>query len=313
MNTKILKKMYERTYLIRKVEEKISEIYHTDKVKSPVHLSIGQEALSVGVSSALEKEDIVFGTYRGHALYLAKGGNLKKMIAELYGKKTGCCFGKGGSMHLADKSVNMMGTNAIVAASIPQAVGYAQALKMKNSQNIVVVFFGDGATEEGVYYESLNYASLMNLPILFICENNDYAIYTKWNKRVKTPNYLERAEAFGIRGLRINDSNIIDIYKATKSFKKDMHLLGPAFLELKTYRWMEHVGPNQDWHLGYRDISEIDFWVENDQLVYLRNLLNKSDVSQIESQSEKLIEEAFTFAEESDYPDNLDIYKHVIN
>src|SRR5262249_31415371 len=152
-------------------------VYPTDKIKSPVHLSIGQEAVSVGVCAALEPRDVVFGSYRGHALYLAKGGSLQAMIAELYGKATGCTRGKGGSMHLIAPDHGLMGTSAVVGTPIANAVGYAYALRYRRSDAIVASFFGDGATEEGVFAESLNFAVLKELPILFVCENNQYAIH----------------------------------------------------------------------------------------------------------------------------------------
>ena len=153
------KRLFESLYRIRRVELEIARVYSSDVVKSPIHLSIGQEYIAVGICDILKKTDVVFGTYRGHALYLAKGGGLKAMMAELYGKIGGCCKGKGGSMHLADKAVNMMGTSAIVASSIPEAVGYALAIQYQSSNQVVVCFFGDGATSEGVFHESLNFAS----------------------------------------------------------------------------------------------------------------------------------------------------------
>ena len=166
-------------YRIRKIEEKISEIYHSDKIQSPVHLSNGQEAVAVGICHHLKKTDLVFGTYRGHALYLAKGGSLRKMMAELFGKSSGCSKGKGGSMHLADKENGVMGCSAIVSSTIPHAVGAAYAAKLKKTGGIIVCLFGEGATGEGVYHESLNFASKHKLPILFVCENNEWAIFTK--------------------------------------------------------------------------------------------------------------------------------------
>ncbi len=192
-------RLYYSLYRIRRVEEEIADIYPTDKIKSPVHLSIGQEAISVAVCDALNRDDIVFGTYRGHALYLAKGGDLKGMIAELYGKIDGCAKGKGGSMHLVDIDKGIMGTSAIVATTIPDAVGYAYALKYQRKDSIVVSFFGDGAVEEGVFYESINFAALKHLPIIFICENNSYAIHTHQLKRQSVANICERVVSFGIK------------------------------------------------------------------------------------------------------------------
>src|SRR5438876_667844 len=168
-------KIYRSLDRIRRVEEEIVRLYPTDKIKSPVHLSIGQEAVSVGACEALRRDDVVFGTYRNHALYLAKGGDLNKMIAELYGKAAGCAKGKGGSMHLVDVEAGVMGGSAVVATTIPQAVGYALALKLQDKPRMVVSFFGDGALEEGACHESLNFAALKTLRVLFVCENNFYA------------------------------------------------------------------------------------------------------------------------------------------
>src|SRR5438445_5328339 len=172
----MLEKLYRSLYRIRRLEEEVARVYATDKIKSPVHLSIGQEAVSVGVCEALRPPDVVFGTYRGHALYLAKGGDMNAMVAELYGKATGCTKGKGGSMHLIDPERGVMGASAVVGTTIANAAGFAYAQKYRRRQGIVVSFFGDGATEEGVYSESLNFAALKKLPILFVCENNQYAI-----------------------------------------------------------------------------------------------------------------------------------------
>ena len=204
---------YRVLYKIRRVEEEIATIYPTDRIKSPIHLSIGQEAVAVGVCQALRPNDIVFGTYRGHALYLAKRGDLKKMMAELYGKVTGCSKGKGGSMHLVDVEHGFMGTSAVVGTTIPNAVGYAYAIKQQHRNSIVASFFGDGATEEGVFYESLNFASLKALPIIFICENNLYAIHTHQLQRQCNPNICDRVRSFGIPAECIGNNDIIKIYE----------------------------------------------------------------------------------------------------
>lgn len=206
-------RFYRGLYRIRRVEEEIAAVYPTDKIKSPVHLSIGQEAVSVGVCEALRKDDIVFGTYRSHALYLAKGGDLRKMVAELYGKATGCAKGKGGSMHLIDAGARVMGASAVVGTTIPQAVGYAYALKLRRQDAVVVSFFGDGAVDEGVFHESLNFAALKSLPVIFICENNFYAIHTHQLRRQKFANICERARAYGMPAEQIPDNNVLRIYE----------------------------------------------------------------------------------------------------
>src|ERR1044072_6032836 len=191
-------RFYRSLYRIRRVEEEISAVYPTDKIKSPVHLSIGQEARSVGVCEALRADDVAFGTYRSHALYLAKGGDLKKMIAELYGKLDGCAKGKGGSMHLVDIGAGVMGASAVVGTTIPQAVGFAYALKLQRKDAIVASFFGDGAVDEGGFHESMNFAALKYLPIIFVGKTISYPIHTHQLKRRKLSNICEQVRAYGM-------------------------------------------------------------------------------------------------------------------
>ncbi len=203
-------RLYRALYRIRRLEEEVARVYATDKIKSPVHLSIGQEAVSVGICEALQPSDVVFGTYRGHALYLAKGGDLNAMVAELYGKSTGCTKGKGGSMHLIDPEHGVMGTSAVVGTTIANAAGYAYALKHRRKDTVVVSFFGDGATEEGVFAETLNFAVLKQLPVLFVCENNGYAIHTHQNRRQGRPDICARAEAYGLPAERLDGNDVFE-------------------------------------------------------------------------------------------------------
>ena len=312
MDYDVVKDLYKQILLIRSLEEKVAEIYHTDKIKSPVHLSIGQESVSVGICKNLSKDDLVFGTYRGHALYIAKGGNINNFISELFGKMSGCSAGRGGSMHLADKSSGIMGTSAIVATTIPQAVGYALALEQKKQSQICCVFFGDGATEEGVFFESLNFAALKNLPILFVCENNKYAIHSKLTDRVKKANYCERSQSLGVNSKKINSDNVLDIYNKSKgiisSIKKTR---APFFLEIETSRWMEHVGPNTDFHLGYRNEEEINFFKNKDSLKDLSSILNHKDLNSIALEVETIVKKAFINAENDFFPDERQMYSHV--
>jgi len=295
------------------VEEEIARIYPTDKIKSPVHLSIGQEAISVGVCEALRRNDIVFGTYRGHALYLAKGGDLKRMVAELYGKVTGCAKGKGGSMHLIDIEHGIMGTSAIVGTTIPQAVGYAYALKLQGKDSIVASFFGDGAVDEGVFHESMNFAALKGVPVIFICENNFYAIHSHYLDRQPRDNLCERVRAYGIPAERINDNDVLKIYERVKAVVHEIRggNLGPRFFECMTYRWKEHVGPGDDWHLGYRLKREAEPWIENDQVKRLGALLAPEARQNIETEVEAEIHEAFEFAEQSSFPEYEELYTDV--
>lgn len=309
----MLEKFFRSLYRIRRVEEEVARLYPTDKIKSPVHLSIGQEFISVGVCEALAPQDIAFGTYRCHALYLAKQGNLKEMIAELYGKATGCAMGKGGSMHLVDVKAGVMGASAVVGTSIPHAVGYAMAMRHQKRDALVVNFLGDGATEEGVFHESLNFAALKNLPVLFICENNYYAIHARQNTRQKESNLCKLAEAYGIPAERIDDGNIFTVYDRVKSAVEAMRSgqSGPRFFEIMAYRWMEHVGPNEDFHIGYRNREEAQWWFDHDQVKLLGEQLDPELRRAIEADVEAEIKDAFEFAERSPFPEEDQLYTHL--
>jgi TPP-dependent pyruvate/acetoin dehydrogenase alpha subunit len=303
-------KFFRSLYRIRRVEEEVAKVYPTDKVKSPVHLSIGQEAVSVGVCEALRRDDIVFGTYRGHATYLAKGGDLKKMVAELYGKDTGCARGKGGSMHLIDVGVGVMGASAVVGTTIPQSAGYAYALKLQGKDSVVATFFGDGATDEGAFHESLNFAALKRVPLIFICENNQYSIHAHQRTRHPVEDIAGRARAHGIPAERIEDNDVLKIYERVSAAAEGMrgNDSGPRFFECMTYRWKEHVGPNDDYHYGYREWSEAKPWMEGDQVNRLGGMLEPAERKRIEEEVEAEIKEAFEFAESSPFPADEELY-----
>lgn len=305
--------IYRALYRIRRVEEEIARVYPSDKIQSPVHLSIGQEAVSVGVSCALKHNDVVFGTYRGHAMYLAKGGNLKKMIAELYGKATGAAKGKGGSMHLIDAGAGVMGTSAIVGTTIPHAVGFGYALKLRREARIAVVFFGDGAADEGVFHESLNFAALKRLPVLFVCENNSYAIHSRQKDRQARPDLSARARSYGIRAERLRNNNLKKIYESAARARAELLKgKGPVFLECETYRWREHVGPNEDYAAGYRTRKELAPWVRSDEVVRFGRLLESRERSKIERAVEAEIIAAFRFAESSPFPKPEELYTDLL-
>lgn len=261
---------------IRMVEERIIEIYPTDKIQSPVHLSIGQEAVAVGACHSLQPTDLLFGSYRSHAFYLAKGGDLRSMLAELYGKVTGCGRGKAGSMHLLAPEVGMMGSSAVVASTIPHAVGAALAAKRRNSAQVVVAVFGDGATEEGVYHESINFAVLHQLPVIFLCENNGLAVHSKLSAR-QSYNICEHAKVYGLPTSRVAEgydpvlvhgefSRIVDQVRSRRE---------PYFFEVLTCRYKEHVGPGEDFGAGYRSRAERDAWQSRDPLITNVDLLEK--------------------------------------
>jgi TPP-dependent pyruvate/acetoin dehydrogenase alpha subunit len=297
--------LYRSLYRIRRVEEEIARIYPTDKLKSPVHLSIGQEAVAAAMCAPLCREDIVFGTYRSHASYLAKGGDLKAMLAEMYGKATGCTKGKGGSMHLIDIDAGVMGTSAVVGTTIANAVGYAYSVKLKRQNSVVMSFFGDGATEEGVFAESLNFACLKKLPIVFVCENNGYAIHTHQTKRQGLPDICGRARAAGLPAELITDNNILTMHEratAAVNALREGAATGPFFFECRTYRWKEHVGPGEDFKLGFRTKTEAQPWIQNDQVKRVASLVPAAVRKSIESEIEAEIQEAIAFADDSPFP-----------
>jgi TPP-dependent pyruvate/acetoin dehydrogenase alpha subunit len=308
----LTERMFRSLYRIRRVEEEVARIYPTDKIKSPVHLSIGQESVAVGVIEALQPRDVVFGTYRGHAAYLAKGGDLPRMIAELYGKATGVARGKAGSMHLIDMSKNVMGMSAVVGTTIPHAAGHAYALKIRKSDAIVVCFMGDGATEEGVFYETLNFAALKELPVLFVCENNAFAIHAPISTRQKNTNIAARAAAFGLEAQRLDNDDVFTVYEATSTAVKAIRNGGgPRFLEVPTYRWKEHVGPGEDYHVGYRSIEDAQSWIDRDTVAATGALLPTSVRARIEREVEDEIAAAFEFAENSPFPGAEELMRNI--
>lgn len=307
---------YQKAYyllrLIRRTEEKIIEIYHTDKIKSPVHLSIGQESIAVGVCNALSSEDTIFSNYRGHAHYIARLGSLNKMWAELYGKMNGHSNGKAGSMHLMDLDVNFMAASAIVASAIPNAVGYALANKNSGKSGVVICFHGDGAVDEGVYWESLNFAALFNLPILFICENNGYAIYSKQKDRAPRDNIVEKAKAFGLTASRVTDETVETIMSSTEQAIEHIKSgKGPMLLECMTYRWKDHVGPGDDHEIGYRPSEELIKWQDKDDIARIASILGTNETENIDIKVEAELSAAIDFAEKGEFPPATELAKYV--
>ncbi len=308
----LLEQFYAELFLIRKVEEEIVRLYPSDKIKSPVHLSIGQEPVSVGVCQALSPQDAVFGTYRNHALYLAKGGDLRKMMAELFGKDSGCTRGKGGSMHLVYPEAGFMASSAVVATTIPIAVGYAFSLKFQKEKRIAAVFFGDGAVDEGAFHEAINFAALKKLPILFVCENNFYAIHSHHLSRHVSDNICERAESYGVPAKRIEDNDVIKIFEASQAAIETVRSgNGPFFLECMTYRWKEHVGPADDFAAGYRSEEEAALWKAKDSLATIGQKLDPAHRDKIEKAAWAKIKDAIDFAERSPFPKESEVFTDV--
>jgi pyruvate dehydrogenase E1 component alpha subunit len=307
-----LQRIYQKLQLIRRVEEEIARIYPSDKIKSPVHLSIGQEAVSVGVCDVLRPDDVIAPTYRCHAAYLAKGGDLRRMMAELYGKAAGSARGRGGSMHLIDMQHSILGASAVVGTTIPIAVGYALALNRERKGRVAVVFFGDGGTEEGVFHESLNFAALHKLPVLFVCENNFYAIHTPLEKRWATRRLCERVATYGIPANLIEDNDVTEIRRASAERIAAMRSGGgPAFLEIHTYRWREHVGPGEDYNAGYRGVEELREWQEKDQVAIIGRQIAPEVRKRMDDEIDASIKDAVDFAENAAWPPPEELLSHV--
>ena len=295
---------------IRRVEEEIAGRYGEQEMRCPVHLSIGQEAAAVGVCAALTPSDYAFSTHRGHAHYLAKGGDLKAMMAEIYGRAPGCAGGRGGSMHLIDLSVNMMGCTPIVGGSLPVAVGAAFASWLDGRQDVTVVFFGEAVTEEGVFFESVNFAALKQLPIIFACENNGFSVYSPMS--VRQPSTRDRVGMTRENGLKVGQADGNDVEAvhalACEAVADVRQGGGPWYLEFETYRLREHCGPNVDNALAYRDEAEWMAWRQRCPVeAYRSRLLERGDIDaagvhRMEVEIAAEIEGAFDFARSAPFP-----------
>lgn len=305
-----LREMYRAMLRIRMVEEEIAARYPKEMMRCPVHLSIGQEAVPVGVSRLLRPSDQVVSTHRCHAHYLAKGGSLAAMLGELMGKKTGCCGGRGGSMHLFDTKAGMLLSLPIVAASIPVGVGAALAMKQRGNDNVAVIYLGDASLEEGVFHESANFAALHALPAIFVCENNLYSVYTPLRERQPDRPLADLGRAHGIPAERIDGNDIEAVHRAaTTAVARARGGGGPSFIQADTYRWREHCGPNYDNHIGYRTEAEFQAWKALDPIQRLHDRLASSsrqsvqDDARLKEEIAAEIESEFAAAENAPSPD----------
>ena len=313
-------KFYEDMFRIRAVESEISKRYSEGKMRCPTHLSIGQEGVAAAFANITRTKDFAVSSHRGHAHYLAKGGNLKSLIAELYGKKTGCSKGKGGSMHLIDLNVNFMGTSAIVGNSIPIGVGLALSAQLKKTNQLSFIFLGDGAIEEGVFYESINFAILKKLPVIFICENNLYSVYSPLSVRQPKGRKISKmVKGLGAKTFEADGNNIIESFNILKKITKQvMQGKGPIFIEFSTYRWLEHCGPNYDNSIGYRSENEFKRWKTKDPITaYIKFLQRrkiknlKFKIKDINSKINLEVKKAFNYAESSKCPKQSEAYRGV--
>ncbi len=309
--------LYRTMLRIRRFEERVAELITAGEIKTPCHLYIGQEAIATGVCAALQVKDSVWGGHRSHGHYLAKGGDMSSMMAEIYGKATGCSGGRGGSMHLLAKEVGIFGTVPLVAATIPLAVGAALASKQRGDAGVAVSFFGDGAASEGHFHESLNMASLYMLPVVFVCENNFYSSHLSLAEHRAEDNIFQAAEAHGLPGLRLDGNDVVAVYHAaSEAVERARSGMGPTLLECRTYRWRGHVGPSWDTDVGVRRRDELKTWLPKDPLARLRKRLIDSKIpmdefDRIDREVRDEIEAAVLFARESPAPEPSDLYEHV--
>jgi len=317
----ILQQLYRIMLRIRLCEESFIEPILNGDVHCPVHLYSGEEAISAGICSALSETDYIFGNHRSHGHFLAKGGSMAELVAEIYCRETGCSRGRGGSMHIIDPDKGMMGSAPIVAGTISLALGAALAASIRKDNRVAVCFFGDGATGEGVLYESLNFAALRKLPIIFVCENNLYATHMPILEcRVKN-NIYKVAEPFSIESHRIEGNDVLQVYEAgQKAVDKCRKGQGPVFLELLTYRFRGHVGPDdniQGSHTDIRPKEEVQKWVQNDPIKKFKSylidnvLIDKQGLDEIRNEVEKEVADAHLFAKNSPHPDRRDLKKYV--
>ena len=309
---------YRAMLRIRRVEEEIERRYHEDQMKTPIHLVIGQEATAVGCCSALHRTDLVYTGHRTHGAYLAKGGDLGRMLCEMHCRVNGCAGSRGGSMHLIDKSAGMAGTSAIVGGAVPIATGAALAARMKGEDRVVVVFLGDATTEEGVAAESLNFAALKKVPVIFFCENNFYSVQSPLSTRQPARDIRAWAEAHGVPAAAVDGVNILAVRDAVRSaVARAREGGGPSFIEAAVYRFRAHGGAGDDSRTGYRAEAERMAWEAVDPIALFGEYLRRSSrlddgaVRTMEAEIAGEIEAAFELALSSPNPTEDDLYRHV--
>ncbi|MGQ9626767.1 MAG: thiamine pyrophosphate-dependent dehydrogenase E1 component subunit alpha [Anaerolineae bacterium] len=299
--------MYERMLKIRHFESKIKDLFATGTMPGFVHLYLGQEAVAVGACAALNDDDNITSTHRGHGHVIAKGGDLKRMMAELYGKATGYNKGKGGSMHIAAPHLGILGADGIVGGGIPIATGAGLSSKLRKSKQVTICFFGDGAANQGTFHEAINIASAFNLPVVYVCENNLYGVGTRQTKVRKVEDIADRAKAYGIPGVIVDGNDVIAVYEAvSQAVERARAGQGPTLIECKTYRWRTHFEGEPD---TYRDPAEVKAWLKREPIAPFRRkliemgLLTEAEAQEIEERVKREVEEAVRFALESPEPD----------
>lgn len=303
---------------IRVIEEEIEKRYHQDQMKTPIHLVIGQEATAVGFCAALTREDLLYSGHRTHGAYLAKGGSLESMLCEMHCRINGCVGSRGGSMHLIDKSVGMVGTSAIVGGAVPITAGAALSLKMRKSDRLAAVFLGDATTEEGVVSETLNFAALKRLPMIFFCENNFYSVQSPLVTRQPGRDLSRWAAGHDVASVRVDGTNVLAVYEAAvQAVERARAGGGPTFIEARVYRYRAHGGSGDDSKTGYRDLEEVAHWQKVDPIdsytdfLLSKGLIDGSTRERMAAAALTETERAFEMALASPNPEEKDLYTHV--
>ncbi len=312
----LLMRMLRRMMLIRRFDETVKELVQRGELVGAAHCYIGEEAVAVGACAALRDDDYITGNHRSHGHPIAKGGDVRKAMAELLGKSTGFCKGKGGSMHLADFSIGILGESGIVASALPVAVGAAMGTKMQGTDRVIVPFFGDGASNQGACHEAMNLASIWKLPVIFLCENNQYAVTTHFSDVVAVENISDRAVAYNMPGVLVDGQDVLAVYEAVKmAVARGRAGDGPSLIEARTYRYEDHSeGLSRIIREPYRSDEEVAEWRKRDPIELHKKALLEQDVAtqqeidHVESEVAAAIEEALQFARESPYPTPDDLF-----
>ena len=308
--------MLRRMMLIRKFDETVKDLVQSAELVGMAHCYIGEEAVAVGACTALRDEDYITGNHRSHGHPISKGGDVRRAMAELLGKATGYCKGKGGSMHLADFDIGILGESGIVASALPVAVGAAMGSKMQNNDRVVISFFGDGASNQGACHEAMNLASIWKLPVIFLCENNQYAVTTSFKETVSTENVSDRAIAYNMPGVLVDGQDVMAMHEATvHAVQRARAGEGPTLLEAKTYRYEDHSeGLNRILREPYRTEEEIEFWRQRDPIdlhskwLLENDVASQEEIDKVQTNVYEAIDDALQFARESPYPDEADLF-----
>lgn len=310
--------LFRTMLMIRRFEEKAIEMKARQVIPGIIHLYIGEEAVATGVCAALRKDDYISSTHRGHGHCIAKGGDVGRMMAELFGRDAGYCRGKGGSMHIADFDLGILGANAIVGAGMPISGGAALSIKMRGSDQVVACFFGDGASNQGAFHESLNLSSVWKLPVIFVCENNLYAISVAQSRSTPIRDIYLRKDAYGMAGYMVDGNDVLAVYEAMKeAIDRARKGGGPTLIECKTYRFRGHYEGEADRTYFYRSKEEAEQWMEKcpikrfQKLLLDNKILDEKDLERIEEETQQSVDNAVEFAQNCPWPEPQDALKDV--